>query len=226
MKKLLVITSALVITSITSFAQGNVATAGGVNGIWNDTNGVVGVSKNWGFVTLLFSTSSSYALSAITPSGGTATNGTTSFNTTTAWSDISTMLSGTWFQVMGATNGAGMVGQASPSLNGTFAYNAGASWVATNVNSGTAYSVIEVAWTGPFTTLAAAIAGGSYLGWSQEFSFTPTSGATQPTVINPANNVGFFGIEGTVTVVPEPSTMALAGLGGAALLLFRRRSIK
>jgi hypothetical protein len=34
---------------------------------------------------------------------------------------------------------------------------------------------------------------------------------------------GPFGLEVSVTAVPEPSTLALAGLGGASLLLYRRR---
>ena len=52
-------------------------------------------------------------------------------------------------------------------------------------------------------------------GASQLFTVNVTA---SPTPVNPTVFPGFV-----VTAVPEPSTFALAGLGAAALLLFRRR---
>jgi len=87
--------------------------------------------------------------------------------------------------------------------------------------SGTAWFYIT-AWTGNFNTLGAALqAGGNYTynGLTTAggiFSNPVTASATQqPPVIsdNPA----------IVLTVPEPGTFALAGLGAAALLIFRRR---
>jgi len=52
-------------------------------------------------------------------------------------------------------------------------------------------------------------------GASQLFQVAVTA---SPTPVNPTVFPGF-----TVTAVPEPATFALAGLGAAALLLFRRR---
>lgn len=40
---------------------------------------------------------------------------------------------------------------------------------------------------------------------------------------SPAISTGFSLYDVPVTIIPEPGTMALAGLGGAALLLFRRK---
>lgn len=42
---------------------------------------------------------------------------------------------------------------------------------------------------------------------------------------NPANpNVGGLGLTIFPTIIPEPTTLALAGLGAAAMLIFRRRA--
>jgi len=57
-------------------------------------------------------------------------------------------------------------------------------------------------------------------GRSAVFSYTtPTSATPAPAEFLP-NNLASF----TIGVVPEPTTMALAGLGAASLLLFRRRN--
>jgi hypothetical protein len=78
-----------------------------------------------------------------------------------------------------------------------------------------------VAWNGNAASFAAALAGGSsYIGYSAVWSQgtgnpngTPATSAIQTT--------GFTGL--VLTPVPEPTTIALGGLGAAALLLFRRK---
>jgi hypothetical protein len=76
-------------------------------------------------------------------------------------------------------------------------------------------------------------AGNKYIGWSQEFTFTLGSSVTYPFMYTAtswsqgsqdlsaygAGNKGAIG----VSAVPEPATFALAGLGAAAMLIFRRR---
>jgi len=93
---------------------------------------------------------------------------------------------------------------------------------------------------GNFATAAAAASGGSYSGTSGLFSLVPGSSVLYNAVFNhssPANSTwadGTFnmdtqtGIAGSrgalsVGVIPEPASMALCGLGAAALLIFRRR---
>jgi len=110
---------------------------------------------------------------------------------------------------------------------------AGAISPATILTPSSAASVVVevVAWTGTQTTWANAQAntGGELIGWSGSALSggsvmwtqliaappSPTPGTTT------AGNGGFSGL--TVSNVPEPTTMALGGLGAAALLLFRRR---
>jgi len=69
---------------------------------------------------------------------------------------------------------------------------------------------------------SAAALGYQYFGTSGLFQMTPGTSLTYPSVVTgggttwgPANLV--------ITSVPEPSTFALAGLGAAAMLIFRRR---
>lgn len=69
-------------------------------------------------------------------------------------------------------------------------------------------------------------AGTYYFGTSGAFTATPGGSLTYPGLISggPANSTwapATLSINGTV--VPEPSSMVLAGLGAASLLLFRRR---
>jgi len=80
-----------------------------------------------------------------------------------------------------------------------------------------AYTMAARAWFngGTFNTFDLARAGGANFGYSQLFNINA--------VVFPATPATTTFAPFTVGVVPEPSTFALAGLGAAALLLFRRR---
>ena len=95
-------------------------------------------------------------------------------------------------------------------------------------------------WSGSFgTDWAAAKASaltttGNYFGQSPVINVAPNAGGLGPTTgpgaiiwqtasgTDPTKIAGGFGVF-TAGIVPEPSTMALAGLGMAAMLIFRRR---
>lgn len=66
-----------------------------------------------------------------------------------------------------------------------------------------------------------------YLGQSAIFQMTPGTGITYPSILNGGGSTWTaVGNESPIVVsalVPEPATFALAGLGAAALLIFRRR---
>jgi hypothetical protein len=80
-------------------------------------------------------------------------------------------------------------------------------------------------WTGVFANYQAAVAGGAYIGYSSVF----TVDTGDPTTVPPGTAAGITSSTATpftgivLTAVPEPSSMALAGLGAASLLIFRRR---
>jgi hypothetical protein len=79
-------------------------------------------------------------------------------------------------------------------------------------------------WTGNFANYAAAVAGGAHVGLTASFVNNEGNPAvpTSPVAINGGTPAG--GWNGNlVLIVPEPTTIALGGLGAAALLLFRRR---
>ncbi len=79
-----------------------------------------------------------------------------------------------------------------------------------------------VAWQGTETTWAAAYAdwknGLIKAGWSNPLTLATTLNATDLNVTPLAGLQSF-----AITQVPEPSTFALAGMGVAALMIFRRR---
>jgi len=101
-------------------------------------------------------------------------------------------------------------------------------------NSGTAYSVpggatdyfqVE-AWTGAYSSYAAALAAnkvGVYAGASGVFTEAVPAGSTGFPV--DITGVGIINLtQVATTVVPEPSTLAMAGVGLASMLMFRRKN--
>lgn len=97
--------------------------------------------------------------------------------------------------------------------------------------AGTTLEVELVAWTGTYTSFSSALTaaqnGQALIGWSGSTLSTGALGWSQPTgtsqspAILVTGSGGFNGI--VLAPVPEPTTLALGGLGAAALLLFRRR---
>jgi hypothetical protein len=90
----------------------------------------------------------------------------------------------------------------------------------------TANTFEVVSWLGTATTFAGALAGGAtYTGASAEFDFTPANPNATPVPGIPSSVNGAGAWNGSLTLVPipEPSTIALGGLGAAALMMFRRR---
>jgi len=92
----------------------------------------------------------------------------------------------------------------------------GAAWaIPGSTGAGTAFMRIE-AWTGNFSTYAAAVAGNAFVGQSTVFQNPMKALPDAPPTLTAMPAI-------VLSSVPEPSTFALAGLGAAALLIFRRR---
>lgn len=114
-----------------------------------------------------------------------------------------------------------IVGVITGSHGGGFLYQGGvtqpldAGLVA--LTGGASYEMYVVAWNSAYATPALAAAANAAVGWSADFLYATGSSALSTPIATPALPFGVF-------AVPEPSTMALAGLGGLSLLFFRRRS--
>jgi len=162
-----------------------------------------------------------------TPTGG---NNTTveSYTTAQAWTAILNTVNAGWTAAVNVSGGVSAVQQTS--ANGSATYNGGATFGVAGTSgqtqgqiTGVNYALYLVAWNASAgaTTLAAAAADNASVGWSTVFTYT--SG------LNPSSSVGSFqalspnfGVF-TPAATPEPGTLALAALGGAAMLFIRRK---
>lgn len=95
--------------------------------------------------------------------------------------------------------------------------NSGAGILWPAADAGATLYLQVLAWTGNYSSYADAAAAKVAVG--QSSVFTITAGATPTAFPNDISGVGVIDL----VPVPEPTTMALAGLGGLALLLFRRK---
>jgi len=152
---------------------------------------------------------------ASTPTTG--TNGMSeSYIAATAWTDI---LTGGFTLAQNAGSGNANV-TAFTAANGGIAYNGSQSFGVTGTSPDTVYSVFIIGWDGQYATAAAAAAANAAVGWSTVFQYTSkTSIGTGTSMSALGANFGVF----APATVPEPASMALAALGGAALLMIRRR---
>lgn len=79
-------------------------------------------------------------------------------------------------------------------------------------------------WDNAYSTYEAAYAANAYTGLGALFQMNPqTSAIARTPTTPPGPNSSWVEAPITVGLVPEPSTFALAGLGAAALMIFRRR---
>lgn len=221
MKKLL-FTLALAGISASSFGQGYVTVAGTAQNATNTTSissSWTGGSLNSGTFGALGATTTgqSYKYALLTTTVGGAT--------TSLYGSGSALNSWLYTGLIGGNN--------------TFAgrLTIGAGLQAQNAPVGQSQTWILVGWStslgADWATVAPLIAAGDfgnaagYLGWT--LTGTGAAAAAPPTgplIIQGTGGIipgAFSLLQVTPAAVPEPSTLALAGLGGLALLAFRRR---
>jgi len=159
--------------------------------------------------------------STFTPTDQVATNGVTS--TGAGIAAIQSMLSSGWSigeyfgggsNIVTTTGAKGAI-TASP---GVFELQGGTG------TSGSSIEMIFFAFNASDTALATGAGGNGLssvtaLGWSNPFSTTVGSGSSDPNAGGGQSGANGFG----VAPVPEPTTLALAGLGGLSMLFLRRR---
>ena len=207
---------AATLAGISAFGQGYFLLGGNAGAVWTSPS-AGGPSRGPAVydVALLWAAGSSVtpAVDSIMPS--TPTNFAGSINATAAWNAI---LSDGNFQ-LAYNNNTALPVQTVDGANGNFAYNAATSFPISGTSaSGGSATLFIIAWSNAYATPALAQAAGSILGWSAPFNYSYTSVIGTPLSIA-ASGFAPFGVAG----VPEPTTMALAGLAGLSLLLFRRR---
>jgi hypothetical protein len=235
-KQIAILATVLAASGFTAFGQGYM-TLGSSAGklIWDDftTPGVGVVDDNMDFTVLFAATGTADLLSSVGTTGfglgggvaannQVATNGVASVGAVNPFGAISSMLAGGW-QVVTNESALGqmavgtLVGTGKSA--GTFSYNGGGNF---EFNGGSStvedtYDFIVLAWDSTSSTYV----GAADLGWSNPFKYVTgsTSGDGAGLTDENALTMNQFG----VAAVPEPTTLALAGLGGLSMLFLRRR---
>ncbi len=138
------------------------------------------------------------------------------------WSTITSMLSSGWHIAYDLSDGnVPATATTGPSV-GTVTYNGDYSFALAGSTAEDMYEIVVIGWDVGSGLSAIVNQSSLALGWSNPFTFQTGVSDNDP------NGLGSFNFSGMnqfgVAPVPEPSTLALAGVGGLSLLLFRRRS--
>jgi len=212
MKKLVIIGTLIATFSGAAFGQGYFLFTGGKSTVWDGSGSVAARTSNIN-VAFLWAASGTPLVDSIAAS--TPTTATTANQTWTAAAAWTAILTDPTFTLALNANAGNAVAVQQTLSTGAFSYNGGAVFPVLN-SLATTYQLFEIAWSSAYATPQLAAANNGMVGWSAPFTYTATVFTATP---NPMNGTAF----GTGGLVPEPSTLALAGLGGLGLLLFRRR---
>jgi len=220
MKKIVLLaTLAATLSGLSAFGQGSFIFGTAASYVWDNYTTSSGIKDALPKVTFLWGSGTPLVDSAPGPDH-VATNNAPSSVSGTAWTSITSDPS---FH-FATNNTSGLLVVGTTGAAGTVVYNGGSTFFVTGTSaSGGSTTVFMVAWDGNYADPFAAAAANAAVGWSRPFTYVyaPTAGTPQNFSAN-ANTAGVDAKFG-VSPIPEPSTFALAGLGAAALLIFRRR---
>jgi len=228
MKKQLVIIGALAATAFSVLGQGYVSynttthrfydefTTPGV-GIYGNAN--IDYAVYWapvGTTDPLTSVGTQFGIANGAANKQVATNGVASISNA---SSLNATLTGAGFTLglNGANVASGTIGSAAQGGYGAFQL--------AGTTAGSTYEFIVVGWNASAGLTAIQNSTYTAIGWSNPFNYITGANSSDPNGQLGLNSTGYmnqFGVA-PLGVVPEPTTLALAGLSGASLLLFRRR---
>jgi hypothetical protein len=119
----------------------------------------------------------------------------------------------------------GAVAVGTLTATGGITYNAASPFAVTGTSTGGGTVMLYfLAWSNLYgTPTAAAAAGSPILGWSNPFIYNYANNTTAPTGMGTQAALEGSDAHFGVVTIPEPTMFALAGLGAAAMLIFRRR---
>jgi hypothetical protein len=218
MKKQLIIAALAVATSLSAFGQGYVVFSSTKNaGVWygpsSQSPGSPAALGNNG-ITVGFMWASQGSVPATGPSGT-----PTSSSAIVDWGQILTdplfrfaTNSGTGALVTQALNNSGLA-------QGGWNYNSGVSFGLQGSAPAANLTFRTVAWSSAYANPWEAAAAGSFVGYSNPFAYATGADSSAAVSTFALSGQNVFGVQ----PIPEPATFALAGLGAAALLIFRRR---
>jgi len=120
-----------------------------------------------------------------------------------------------------ATNGTSIVQTTSTANVGGWNYNSSTSFTLAGAPANGNILVFVIGWANTYANPFLAAAANAPVGWSQMFTYNIPTGTGTPVSFSASTTPDTlkFGVQQT----PEPTTLALLGIGSAGLLIFRRR---
>jgi len=237
-KQIALLATIIAVSGFTAFGQGFMSLTTGTKDIWDEftTPGSGVIAADMDVAILWAASGTADQLTSVGTAGNmglrqgpasnqVATNGVTSVGSANPFSTIATMISsGGWAwatNVTTGTTGVGAIAVGATTSAGIAAYTGGVSgtpqFQVGGTTSGQVIEFVAIAWNASASSFSSA----SDLGWSNASTYT--TGAFQSDVNGDtalsASGENQFG----VAAVPEPTTLALAGLGGLSMLFLRRR---
>ena len=218
-KQIALLATLMAVGSLSAFGQGFVAFSSGAAIVYNEyTTPGVGVTLNSSGIDATFLWA---ATTTVDPLGaGQASTGVTSAPGS-AWTTVENMISSGGWTVAQNFSTSTEADNAPISTVGGLNYNANNSFDLAGITGGSVYQIVVIAWANVGNTivnLSQAEQGGT-VGWSSSFDYTSGASSSSPVNQMSSEGLGKFG----VAPIPEPTTLALAGLGGLSMLFLRRR---
>ncbi len=216
MKRIIIAIGLALLAALATFAQGTFLFSGNSKSVWdNYSTSLPHISGETLTVAFLFGTGTPKIAQI---GSSVATNAEWNmYITSTAWSDI---LGDPNYTL--ATSGGTNIQASVITSYGAWIGNGNSSYLVTGSTGGATYTVYVIAWDSAYATPAAAQAADAAVGWSAPFTYFTGNPNAQPPTSPQAFNTSVIPF-GVLLPIPEPSTLALAGVGIASLFVFRDR---